>query len=228
MLQVFDEGRLTDGKGVTVDCRDAIFIMTSNLAQEEIAEESAPLRDFIAQHGHEAGLNDESTSALKRFLNARVFPILRQHFRRDEFLGRINEVLLFLPFTDQELQRIVEKELEYWAGRAQTRHQMTMRWSPEVVRVLSGGYNIRYGARSIKHEVEKRVVNQLAKAHELDHIQAGSVIDVYVDGAEIRLRFSEPSDGSKKSAAGGGLLSTLFGGGGGSSNDAAKVPTSAA
>ncbi|KAJ1676315.1 hypothetical protein EV182_008439, partial [Spiromyces aspiralis] len=161
MLQVFDEGRLTDGKGNTVACKDAMFIMTSNLAQMEIADEAEALRNEAHEKGMAAGLNDESTSLSKKFINQTVYPILRSHFQRDEFLGRITEILYFLPFNESELREIANKEMQRWAEKAQKRHNIKLTWTPDLVNLIAReGYNIRYGARSIKHEIDRRVINQ--------------------------------------------------------------------
>ena len=93
-------------------------------------------------------------------------PILKSHFRRDEFLGRINEIVYFLPFSRAELIKLVARELEAWAIRAKQRHGIELKWDREVLSALADGYDAHYGARSIKYEVERRVVNQLAAAHE--------------------------------------------------------------
>lgn len=93
-------------------------------------------------------------------------PILKAHFRRDEFLGRINEIVYFLPFSRAELIKLVARELDAWATRAKERHMIELKWDREVLSVLADGYDAHYGARSIKYEVERRVVNQLAAAHE--------------------------------------------------------------
>jgi ATP-dependent Clp protease ATP-binding subunit ClpB len=135
-----------------------------------------------------AGYNDEASSATNRVLNNVAYPILRNHFQRDEFLGRINQILFFLPFDDDELRQIVEKELQYWKATAKSKHNISLGWTKEVVDVLMTGYNIRYGARSIKHEVEKRVVNQIAKAHELDSVEEGGSIWLSVEGQAIALK----------------------------------------
>jgi ATP-dependent Clp protease ATP-binding subunit ClpB len=173
MLQVFDEGRLTDGKGKTVDCRKAIFIMTSNLAQTEIADNA----DILRANGiSNSGMSPQG----KEFVKQTIQPILRNHFRRDEFLGRINEILYFLPFTKDELKCMVEMELNHWRKTAMERHEITLTWSNEVIELLTDGYNIRYGARSIKYEVEKRVINQIAEAHEYDRVREGDFIDIYL------------------------------------------------
>ncbi|CAG2198271.1 clpB [Mytilus edulis] len=135
MLQLFDEGRLTDGKGKTVDCKDAIFIMTSNLASEVIAEHALQLRkeaDEIDKQKHTGKL---------------------RHFRRDEFLGRINEIVYFLPFSRSELSKLVTKELHHWSEQAEKKHNMKLLWDHNVVDILADGYDVHYGARSIKYEV---------------------------------------------------------------------------
>ncbi|KAI8972019.1 P-loop containing nucleoside triphosphate hydrolase protein [Mycotypha africana] len=203
MLQLFDEGRITDGKGTTVECKDAIFIMTSNLAQHEIADEAELLRleASVSSDAQTTGTatvvepakknrndnkekpKEEQTqiSLSRQFIERTIYPILYNHFHRDEFLGRINEVLFFLPFSEDELREITSRELTRWADKARTRHGITLTWDPEVVNVLAEGYNIRYGARSIKYEVERKVVNLIAKANENDDVMDGGRIHVVVD-----------------------------------------------
>ncbi|KAI8092707.1 P-loop containing nucleoside triphosphate hydrolase protein [Halteromyces radiatus] len=206
MLQLFDEGRITDGKGTTVECTDAIFIMTSNLAQHEIADEAELLRleasvtsdaqstgvasttnnivNNTNNHGEELIGNDEDDGQIslsRQFIEKTIYPILYQHFRRDEFLGRINEVLFFLPFSEDELRDITQRELSKWADKAKSRHGITMTWDSDVVDHLARGYNIRYGARSIKYEVERKVVNLIAKANENDEVIDGGKVHVVID-----------------------------------------------
>ncbi|XP_077817430.1 mitochondrial disaggregase isoform X4 [Macaca mulatta] len=160
MLQLFDEGRLTDGKGKTIDCKDAIFIMTSNVASDEIAQHALQLRqealemsrNRIAENLGDVQISDKITIS-KNFKENVIRPILKAHFRRDEFLGRINEIVYFLPFCHSELIQLVNKELNFWAKRAKQRHNITLLWDREVADVLVDGYNVHYGARSIKHEV---------------------------------------------------------------------------
>jgi len=175
LVQTFDEGRLTDGKGTTVDCMDSIFVMTSNLAQREIADEALRMR---AQRSKTDVDEDDIEPISDTFKREVVQPILRNHFKRDEFLGRINEILFFLPFSEVQLQALARKELERWAKNANKRHNMNLTWTPEVELMLSKGYNLRYGARSIQHEVERKVISWLARAHELDIISKGSKIHI--------------------------------------------------
>ncbi|XP_068920781.1 mitochondrial disaggregase isoform X5 [Petaurus breviceps papuanus] len=159
MLQLFDEGRLTDGKGKTIDCKDAIFIMTSNVASEEIAQHALQLRqealelsrNRIAENLGDVQLSDKITIS-KNFKENVIRPILKAHFRRDEFLGRINEIVYFLPFCHSELIQLVNKELTFWAKR-----------------------------------VERRVVNQLAAAYEQDLLPGGCTLRITVEDSDKQL-----------------------------------------
>ena len=204
MLQLFDEGRLTDGRGKTIECKDAIFIMTSNLAQDEIAKYGMELRREAEEletqryssavgkeNGKESSAGEQPPSVSKKFKENVVRPILKDHFQRDEFLGRITEILYFLPFSRQELYSLVVMELDKWADKALKRHDMVLKWTDEVVEVLTEGYNVHYGARSIKHDVERRVVNEIAAAHEKDLIAAGSIIQLYVEENLIKMKFTK-------------------------------------
>ncbi|KAM9263204.1 LOW QUALITY PROTEIN: mitochondrial disaggregase [Cariama cristata] len=194
MLQLFDEGRLTDGKGKTIDCKDAIFIMTSNVASDEIAQHALQLRQEamemskkrIAENLEDVQMSDKITIS-KQFKEKVIRPILKAHFRRDEFLGRINEIVYFLPFCHSELIQLVNKELNFWAKKAKARHNITLLWDREVMDVLADGYNLHYGARSIKHEVERRVVNQLAAAYEQDLLPRGCTLRITVEDSDKQL-----------------------------------------
>ncbi|KAK0166604.1 hypothetical protein PV327_004097 [Microctonus hyperodae] len=173
LLQLFDEGRLTDGKGKTIECKNAVFVMTSNLASEEIAEHAIQLRSeadrLLTQRFGNNANEDQAPEQIvisRNFKDKVVRPILRNQFHRDEFLGRINEIIYFLPFSRSELIKLVARELEAWATRAKEKHMIELKWDSEILSVLADGYDVHYGARSIKYEVERRVVNQLAAAYE--------------------------------------------------------------
>ncbi|KAI6656620.1 Caseinolytic peptidase B protein-like [Oopsacas minuta] len=185
MLQLFDEGRLTDGLGKTVECKDAIFVMTSNLASNEIANHAVKLRQDVQLAKQERRERDiskiEDQIVISRDFKRKVVePILKRTFLRDEFLGRINEILYFLPFTRSELNQLVLKEMEFWKSKAYERHKISLTWERGVVDLLADAYNIKYGARSIKYEVERSVVSQLAMAHERRLIQVGDEVNVRV------------------------------------------------
>ncbi|ENN77983.1 hypothetical protein YQE_05659, partial [Dendroctonus ponderosae] len=186
LLQLFDEGRLTDGQGKTIECKNAIFVMTSNLASQEIAHHALNLRadvekvkeERLKQSSSEDAHFSEDIVISRKFKDEVVKPILKRHFKRDEFLGRINEIVYFLPFSRRELLQLVQRELECWAQRAKERHKIDIKWDRTVESALADGYDVCYGARSIKYEVERRVVNQLAAAHEKGVIGKGSSINI--------------------------------------------------
>ncbi|XP_053564758.1 caseinolytic peptidase B protein homolog isoform X2 [Bombina bombina] len=210
MLQLFDEGRLTDGKGNTIECKDAIFIMTCNVGSDEIAQYALQLRQEAQEMNRKRlaeNLDDiqisEKITISKQFKENVIRPILKAHFRRDEFLGRINEIVYFLPFCQSELTQLVHKELSSWAKRAKQRHNITLLWDREVMDVLADGYNVHYGARSIKHEVDRRVVNQLAAAYEQDLLPRDCTLRIAVEDSDKHLlkskgRAQEEQDTERK------------------------------
>jgi len=184
LLQLFDEGRLTDGKGKTVICKDTIFIMTSNLANDEIANHALQFRKEAEMLAKQRDSNDQKEipfSISQEFCERIVQPILKYHFRRDEFLGRINEFVFFLPFSRDELHQLVKKELEFWAKKAKDKHGVELSWDAPVLDLLSQGYNVAYGARSVKHEVERKVVSLLANAQLFHGFPRNSLLQLYVD-----------------------------------------------
>ena len=202
LLQLFDEGRLTDGKGKTIECKHAIFIMTSNLASTEIADHAIRLRkeaEKALDHDHQDESESGEVKLSRQFQESVIQPVLKRHFRRDEFLGRINEIVHFLPFSRSELIILVEKEMRFWASKALERHKVSLKWDRSVCAALADGYNVYYGARSIKHEVERRVVSQLALAQENQDLEEeGCVVKFTVD-CENDLKMSIVKKGQKDS-----------------------------
>ncbi|KAL7674267.1 hypothetical protein ACOME3_000546 [Neoechinorhynchus agilis] len=169
LLQLFDEGRLTDGQGKTVDGRKAIYVMTSNLANSEIGDFAARLRNESQQD--DVRISDD-------FKEKVIKPILKRHFKRDEFLGRVNEIVYFLPFSRKQVIDLVVRELEFWADLASKKHSIKIEWDDNVVNLLADRFDRTYGARSLKHEVDRAVVSLIAKAHEMDKIASGQQVKV--------------------------------------------------
>ncbi|OWR45523.1 mitochondrial disaggregase-like [Danaus plexippus] len=220
LLQLFDEGRLTDGKGKLIECKNAIFVMTSNLAADEIAQYGLQLRreaearsaqrvrpitttanesktevDVSSEReGEPVGEAEEALQVSRKFKDTVVRPILKRHFGRDEFLGRINEIVYFLPFSRQELLTLVHMELKAWAEKARARHAVELRWEGGVLGALADGYDVHYGARSIKHEVERRVVNQLALAAERGAVARGCGVLLSARAGRLQLAVRRPPD----------------------------------
>lgn len=228
MLQVFDEGRLTDGQGKTISCPNAVFIMTSNLLQDQIRAhvDNGELRPKLEHQGVSLDITSLQTPTMvkvaehtNKFIREIAQPVLKYHFKRDEFLGRINEMVVFHPFTKGDLSDIIKMELNHWATRAAEKHNIKISWTDKVVSRLTHGYNEAYGFRSLKYEVQKQVVNLLAYAHERDVIASGCSLLLDVEKQDDSeslvikdiVRTDPPGASARESKAGlGGLFSKFW------------------
>lgn len=146
LLQIFDDGRITDSKGRTVNCKNAIFIMTSNLGSDQL------LAQMERSHG----------SMSKETLRAILEPILKAHFR-PEFLNRLDDVLPFLPLRKEDMEKIVNIQLESLVKRLHDRN-VHLKWTKDVVKKLAeDGYDPFFGARPLKRLIQTDIVNMLSK-----------------------------------------------------------------
>jgi ATP-dependent Clp protease ATP-binding subunit ClpB len=145
LLQIFDDGRLTDSKGRTVNCKNALFIMTSNLGSAE-----------LLSHLRSKKVHKEE---ILQFLE----PILQQHFR-PEFLNRLDDILPFLPLQEKDMEAIATIQLGHVRQRLVER-DIQLQWSQEVLANLAEkGYDPIYGARPLKRLIQNEVVNMLSSA----------------------------------------------------------------
>jgi ATP-dependent Clp protease ATP-binding subunit ClpB len=144
LLQLLDDGRLTDGKGRTVDFKNTVVIMTSNLGSQYLAEQ-APAGDAAIAEG---------TRRL-------VMDALRAHFR-PEFLNRIDEVIFFHPLGREHLKRIIDIQIAGLLRRLEER-KIHVQLSDEAKELLvREGYDPAYGARPLKRTIQRRVLDPLA------------------------------------------------------------------
>ncbi|MFC1738026.1 ATP-dependent chaperone ClpB [Planctomycetota bacterium] len=142
LLQVFDDGRLTDGKGRTVDFKNTVIIMTSNIASQQIQQ-----------------LTEESGADWE--IEAHVKEALKQHFK-PEFLNRIDEVIVFHMLTKDDLKKIVGIQLNYLAQRLQDRNIKLEFTDNARKQIMDEGYDPVFGARPLKRTIQQRLENQLA------------------------------------------------------------------
>ena len=163
LLQVLDDGRLTDGQGRTVDFRNTILIMTSNLAADVIQESA------------EADLSD---------VRGRVMEVVQRHFR-PEFLNRLDEVVLFKRLTRDDLRQIVELRIEEVRQLLKERHMDLRLTDAAREQLLQEGYNPQFGARPLKRIIQKRIQNPLAKRILAGEFAEGDVIEVDYRGGEF-------------------------------------------
>jgi ATP-dependent Clp protease ATP-binding subunit ClpB len=158
LLQLLDDGRLTDGKGRTVDFKNAVVIMTSNLGSHYIAERSA----------REAADLDEGTRRL-------VMDALRAHFP-PEFLNRLDEVIVFHPLSREHLKLIVDIQLRGLMKRLEDRKIHVELTDAAKQRLVSEGYDPMYGARPLKRTLQRRLLDPLALEVLQGHFVEGDVI----------------------------------------------------
>ncbi len=171
MLQILDDGRLTDGHGRTVDFKNTIVIMTSNIGSHRILD----------YHGAFEG------EAYERMKEA-VLDEMRRHFR-PEFLNRIDEIIVFHALSEEHLKQIVDIQLIHLRARLAERHiqvELTDAARSHLVRV---GYNPTYGARPLKRAIQKEVETQLARLILTGGVRDGQSVVVDYDAGLGSLQF---------------------------------------
>ena len=168
LLQLMDDGRITDGQGRIVDARNCIVVMTSNLGAEYLARQNAP-----------DGRIDPTTKEL-------VMTALRNYFL-PEFLNRISSIVIFNRLTRREIRKIVDVRLDEIQKRlAQNDRKVTIYCDDEVKDYLgSAGYSPAYGARPLARLIEKEVLNRLAVLILRGSIRDGEVARVVLQGGRI-------------------------------------------
>ncbi len=170
LLQVLDDGRLTDGQGRTVDFRNAVVIMTSNVGSH-----------FIAEMPHDAGAAEQLA------MRTRVLDALRDAFR-PEFLNRIDDVILFSRLGREQLRQIVEIQLGALRDRLAAR-KLTLDITPAALDLLAEeGYDPVYGARPLKRVIQRRLQDPIAMAILEGRFREGDVISADVAGGELVIR----------------------------------------
>ncbi len=171
-LQILDDGRLTDGQGRTVDFKNTIVIMTSNIGSERI----------LAYRGAFGG---EEYARMKEA----ALEELRRAFR-PEFLNRVDEVIVFHALSEEHLMKIVEIQLEHLRARLADRH-LTLEPTPEAERYLVRvGYDPVYGARPLKRAIQKHLETPLALLLVEGKIRDGERVLVDYDRAGQKLVFN--------------------------------------
>jgi ATP-dependent Clp protease ATP-binding subunit ClpB len=161
LLQVLDDGRITDGQGRTVDFKNTVLIMTSNIGSQFIMEESSPAeRERL------------------------VMESLRQHFR-PEFLNRIDDIIIFDRLTEEELKKIVEIQLKRLVRRLENQ-KITLELSDAAKAfVASHGYDPVYGARPLKRAIQKYILDPLSMDILEGKIREGQRIKVDVQNETL-------------------------------------------
>lgn len=161
LLQIFDDGILTDSKKRKVNCKNALFIMTSNIGSQELA-------DYCTKKG---------TIVDKEAVLSVVAPALKNYFS-PEFINRIDDILPFVPLTTEDIVKIVGIQMNRVALRLLER-KISLTWDDSLVLFLSEqGYDSAFGARPLKRLIQQKVVTMLSKALLKGDIKPGMAVEL--------------------------------------------------
>jgi ATP-dependent Clp protease ATP-binding subunit ClpB len=170
LLQVLDDGRLTDGQGRTVDFKNTIVIMTSNLG-------SPIIQEYF--------LDSQKTAGAKLAMEDKVMAELKRHFR-PEFLNRVDDVIIFQSLDEEELTKIVDFQLNRLGARL-AQQQLTLEVDTAAKKLLAReGYDPQFGARPIKRAIQEQLLNPLSLRLLEGDFKPGDNIKVGVKGDELR------------------------------------------
>ncbi len=161
LLQVLDDGRLTDGQGRTVDFRNTVIVMTSNLGSQRI-QELAGAANYAR-------------------MKAEVMEIVGQHFR-PEFINRVDDVVVFHPLEPEHIRRIVDIQLEYLRRRLHDREIAFVLDPAARDRLAQAGFDPVYGARPLKRAIQQQLENPLAQRILRGDFGPGDTIRVVTEG----------------------------------------------
>jgi ATP-dependent Clp protease ATP-binding subunit ClpB len=170
LLQILDDGRLTDAQGRTVNFRNTVIIMTSNIG-------SVHLLDALSE-----------SSEIPEEVRVRVLDELRTYFR-PEFLNRVDDIVLFKPLALEEIERIVDLQIDELRRRLADR-RMTLELTEEARALIAReGYDPAYGARPLRRFIQHEVETRIARALLSGEVQEGSTIELVVVGGELEVRW---------------------------------------
>ncbi len=177
LLQVLDDGHLTDNKGRSVNFKNTIIIMTSNMG-------SALIRDNFA------GMTDENHDEVVEKTKEQVLEMLKQTIR-PEFLNRIDEIIMFTPLNRVEIEEIVGLQIKGIQRMLEHSSGIRLEITPAALALLADeGFDPEFGARPVKRVIHRKVLNSLSKdilAQKVDRTRP-IVIDVNADGTDIEFR----------------------------------------
>ncbi len=175
LLQILDDGRLTDAQGRTVDFRNTVIIMTSNIGSVYLLE----------------GISE---GQIPEDVRGRVMADLRSHFR-PEFLNRVDEIVLFKPLTLEEIERIVDLQMVELRKRLSDR-RLEVRLSESARELIAReGYDPVYGARPLRRFIQREVETKIGRALLSGEILDGATITLDADGDELVVRWQKPGTG---------------------------------
>ena len=168
LLQVLDDGRLTDNQGRTVDFKNTVIIMTSNIGSQ----------DLIEGMGSDGTITEEARKDVSDQLKA--------HFR-PEFLNRVDEIVLFTPLQRDEIKRIIDVSVAETSARLEERNITITLTDKAKDQILEEAYTVQYGARPVKRYIQNHIETKLSRALIAGTIMDGDNVSVDYDGEDYTL-----------------------------------------
>ena len=180
LLQVLEDGRLTDSQGRTVDFRNTVIIMTSNAG--------APR----TQQAHTVGFGAPADALTHERLRETMLAELKKTFR-PEFLNRVDEIIVFRPLAQEEMQAIAGLMLESVKARLRERG-IALTVTPEAEALLSGsGFDPLYGARPLRRAIQHQVEDSLSEEILAGHIALGDAVTAFAEDGKLVFRKDTPA-----------------------------------
>ncbi len=186
LLQVLDEGRLTDSQGSTIDFKNAVIIMTSNLAGKAILENKIKLNN-----------NDSNKDLINKTLEKAIHESLSSIFR-PEFLNRIDEVIQFEPLSKEQLQKIITLQIDD-LKKLLMEQEINIKVDKKVIiKLANDSYEPKYGARSVSREIRRQIENPLATKLLENNFKNKKTISIKVDSKNQEDILFTPSPRAKQ------------------------------
>jgi len=194
LLQVLDDGRLTDGQGRTVDFRNTVVVMTSNLGSSAI-QEIAQNKSFDSISFDETVSSEEQNENRYDAMKDAVMEVVGGYFR-PEFINRIDELVVFHPLGKEEIRKIADIQLRSLRLRLREK-ELKLALSSEVVDIIAdAGFDPVYGARPLKRAIQNLIENPLAQDVLSGKFLPGQIIQAYLKDNKVQFRAVKPSASS--------------------------------
>jgi ATP-dependent Clp protease ATP-binding subunit ClpB len=176
LLQLLDDGRLTDGKGRTIDFKNTVVIMTSNLGSASLAE-----------------LADRGPASIDEGVRRQVMEALRAHFR-PEFINRIDEIIVFHPLSREQMKTIIDIQVKGLLKRLEERKIFVTLTDAAKEWLVREGYDPTYGARPLKRAIQRHILDRLAMRVLEGDFREGDLVQV--DAGASGLQFAKQQAGA--------------------------------
>ena len=162
LLQVLDDGRLTDGQGRTIDFVNTVIILTSNLGTDQLPKTGIPSEEAVN----------------------RVLTVVRQHFR-PEFLNRLDDIVVFTPLQANDLRNIVRLQLQYISAKLNERNIILRVDDKGIDAIIAAAYNPIYGARPLRRYIEKQIGTRISKMIISGQLTENSIAEISAEKGEL-------------------------------------------